>query len=251
MPPPARRRKLQNPALLDALEAALAAGEPVDSALTRLRISRSTLKREMLRDEALRHRIEGALAGGGPQAPHPKKPAPAAAPPAPRAVPEAADVIPVGTGRVVFGSRRPRPLATVRRMALRSAPTWASERTARRREQLALHDWLPALFVLLVEAALAFLFAGIPVVGAVVLAIAGVYASAMFLLPGAPPPEPVTVTQVPVPDTPGWSRPEAPLPLTPPSGSVGSDLAWLRQTIGAPEPGARPPPHRRRNDRGA
>ncbi len=60
----ARKRKLQDPVLLDALAKALAAGKHLDSALADLGVHRSTLKREMERDEGVRRRVEQALLPG-------------------------------------------------------------------------------------------------------------------------------------------------------------------------------------------
>jgi len=61
----ARKRKLQDPVLLDALAKALAAGKHLDSALADVGVHRSTLKREMERDEGATPSRAGAPSGLG------------------------------------------------------------------------------------------------------------------------------------------------------------------------------------------
>jgi hypothetical protein len=240
MAPRFRVRKLQDDALLQALEDALTTGEPLKSALVRSSVSRSTLDREMKRDEVVRRRIESALRASRAKPPDSGEPAitapaEAAAHLTDAAVPQAAalrhdahDRIAAGTGRV-FASRRPHPLATVRRMALRGALP-APESGSPLDEGLAAHDWLPALLVLIANVVIALSASGNLIVVAIAVLVAAAYLTFIWRLsrrrlPAAP-----------------ASSPAAPLivasasPLTPYGGTVRRDLAWLQGTMAEPMP---------------
>ena len=273
MAPRVPDRKFQDPVLRQALEDALSAGESTASALARISVSRSTLRREMMRDDEFRSRIERAwLAGGGPQrtsadrsqadrsasAPHAQEDAarpdalaqPAAAVPEAPRVRRSVGSSPIGTGRVVFGSRRPQPLATVRRMALRSPPAWVSERTMPRGERIVPRDWLPAVFVLVADLVLAFVASGNPfTVGLVALVVAAYLIVIRWLTRAAVPALPSAAIREhgraapPIVST-------APRLASPPEGAAQTDLAWIKRTIGEPMPERRPEPRTRDRPRG-
>ncbi|MDQ3690409.1 MAG: hypothetical protein M3406_10310 [Chloroflexota bacterium] len=258
-----RVRKLQDPVLLEALEGALASGEPLNSALARFGIHRSTLTRESKRDEGVRQRLERALIAGrtvsetttrratkSSTSPTPNEPAldtevrvvPAVAAGAPRTAPVAADAsqaqhhrfddIGTGTGRVVFGSRRPQPLARVRRIALHGAKPRTDGSNAPNHEGLALHNWLPALLVLIANVALALAASSDLLVVAVVVLVAAAYISLIRWL-----------SRARLASPPGSGTAHAT------GGPVRRDLAWLQDTIGEPMLGEqRPPPPRDRTD---
>ena len=183
----------------------------MNSALARLGIHRSTLSRESKRDEGVRQRLERALIAGR-AVPKPttrpaaqsvtsltpnESPILAAGPPEPTArdangAAEASRAqhgqtgnILGGTGRIAFGWRRPQPLARVRSIALHGARPRTIEPTAPR-QPLALHDWLPAMLVLIANVALALAASSdLIVVTAVVLVIAA-YVSLIRWLSHAP-----------------------------------------------------------------
>jgi hypothetical protein len=248
-----RVRKLQDDALLQALEDALSAGESLKSALIRSSVSRSTLYREMKRDEGVRRRIESVLRAI--RAKPPETIDPAITAPAEAAVhlteaalPQAAalrhdahDRIAAGTGRV-FASRRPHPLVTVRRMALRGAlPRPAPESGSPLDEGLAVHDWLPVLLVLIADIVIALTASGNVIVVAVAVLVAAAYLTVIRRLsrrplPGAPASSPAASLIVP-----------SASPLTSYGGTVRRDLAWLQGTIVDPMP--EPPRARAPRDR--
>lgn len=286
-----RVRKLQDVALLQTLEGALAAGEPLHATLARLGVSRSTLNREVRRDEALRHRIERALLAGAPvRRTRTRRPAesiaritpietpvPVAQPrqpdsrsangwaqdpdiedgPAPteggaRATSVVADTshvhppttehIAVGTGRVVFGSPRPRPLAKVRRMALHGAQPPTVQRSKPAGQRLALHDWLPAMLLLLANAALALAASSTAVVVVAVVVVA-VYVTLIRWLSRA------AVGAAAAGRRSGSTADSTPRPGAA-VGTVRRDLSWLPGTIGEPTGLPRQPPASRRGHRG-
>jgi hypothetical protein len=237
-----RVRKLQDDALLQALEDALAAGESLTSALIRSSVSRSTLDREMKRDAVVRRRIESALRASRAKPPETADPAitapveaavhltQAAAPQAAALAHDAHDRIAAGTGRV-FAARRPHPLATVQRIALRGAlPRPAPEKGSPLDEGLAVHDWLPALFVLIANVVIALSASGNLIVVAIAVLVAAAYLAAIRRL-----------SRRPRPGAPASSR-AAPLivpsasPHIPYSGRARRDLAWLQGTIAEPMP---------------
>lgn len=259
-----RVRKLQDPALLQALEKALAAGEPLNSALARLDIHRSTLNRESKRDEEVRQRLERALIAGrtvpktttrratkSSTSPTPNQPAldtevrvvPAVAAAAPRAALIAADAsqaqhhrfddVGTRTGRVVFGSRRPQPLARVRRIALHGAQPRINGSNAANFEGLARHAWLPALLVLIANVALALAASSELLVVAAVVLVAAAYVALIRWLSRA---------RLASPSPPGSGTAHAT------GGPVRRDLAWLQHTIGEPMRGKQRPPPRDRTD---
>ena len=263
-----RVRKLQDPALLRALEGALEAGEPLNSALARLGIHRSTLSRESKRDEGVRQRIERALIAGR-SVPHvPTRPAAqsvtsptpnkspilAAGSPEPTAriangAAEASafrhgqtENIMGGAGRIAFGPRRPQPLARVRRIALHGARPRTIEPTTPR-QPLALHDWLPAMLVLIANVALALATTSdLTVVTAAVLVVAA-YVFLIRWLSHAP-----LASSLPARGT--ATGIAARRLVAPPAGTVSRDLAWLQGTIGDPLPGQRRAPPSRDRPRG-
>lgn len=116
MAPRARHRKLQDPALLQKLEAELTAGEPLDAVLVRLSVSRSTIDREMKRDKSVRRRIVRALLVGRAQ---PKK----APPRAPKASNSKATEAETRTKARSAGKAAPSVAARPRRGAKSSAPS--------------------------------------------------------------------------------------------------------------------------------
>lgn len=260
-----RRRKFQDAALRDALEEALAAGEPVNVALARLRVSRSTLRREMTRDDDLRERIERALLADRqqPRGTTDADDADAAAQvidvvPTAAGAEQSITSTPIGTGRVVFGlRRRPRPLESVRRMALRSAVPWPSARNGPLRDRIVLRDWLPALLVLLAEAALAFASTGSPVIVVLVVMVALAYVGSIWVVSASEGTDTLATSGAvhassglaPAAAPPRTAAPPRPH-TTPPSGTVRTDLGWLQDTIGRPVGVRRPTPPKRDRPRG-
>jgi hypothetical protein len=247
MAPRVRVRKLQDDALLHGLEDALTTGEPLKSALVRLGVSRSTLDREMKRNEVVRRRIESALRASRAKPPETvdpaiTAPAEAAVHLAEAAVPQAAalrhdahDRIAAGTGRV-FASRRPHPLARVRRMALPGAlPRPAPKSGSPLDEGLAVHDWLPALLVLIADVVIALSASGNLIVVAMTVLVAAAYVTVIGTVLRR-------FSRGPVPAGP-VNRAAAPLivpraaSLTPYGGAVRRDLAWLQGTMTEPMPG--------------
>jgi hypothetical protein len=205
-----------------------------------LGIHRSTLAREWKRDEGVRERLERALTAGrtaresaARRVAFESRAVPARLVMEPRADPVAAEAPPVqrdrtgeirvGAGRVVFGSRRPQPLARVRRIALHGAQPATSGPSAPGPERLILRDWLPAVLLLTANVALAWFASSNIVVVAVVVLVAAAYLALIRWL----------------------SRPRLASPLAgtriPPPGSVRKDLAWLHTTIGEPALGERRP----------
>jgi len=248
----ARKRKLQDPVLLDALAKALAAGKPLDSALADVGVHRSTLKREMERDAGVRRRVEQALLSGwvapGLTARNAQSAPPAADRPVqvagplraseavpwfPRKVSEAAGRTAEGTGRIVFRSGRPHPLTTVRRMAFRSVAPRVVDRSTSREDHLAVHDWMPAFLVLVANVAIAVATAGSFLLIGVIVLVTASYGAAVHWswrtrLAHSPAREAADLT----------------------ASAVRRDLKWLAGTIGQTRADQRPGPSSRERPRG-
>ncbi len=159
----------------------------------------------------------------------------------------------IGSGHVVFGTRRPRPLATVRRMAMRSATPRVAERSAPRREPLAVHDWLPALLLLLADVALALTVSENFLVIAPIVAMALAYVAVIRLLSRAAPAAAPAAAPVRlgVPSAvPTRGRVAVAWPQATPTDAKGrAELNWVRDTIGDPVPGISPVPRPRHRPR--
>ena len=109
------------------------------------------------------------------------------------------------------------------RMALRDVRPWAVEPNTSDGGRIVVGDWLPALFVLIVQLILTVAVSGNWLVAAVVLLVADVYVIVIRWLSRAP-----------------ADPPEADQLVTDKTRAVRTDLAWLRGTLAPPIPGSRP-----------
>ena len=268
--------------MLQALEDALASGEPLNAALGRLGVHRSTLSREKQRDDAVRSRIDRALAAGRAEAwrgsPAELDPRRAMAVESSNAAPRArarvvdtsasvSDEQPApalaaspnrgsggghlgrsqptssGSGSLVFGPKRPRPLKRLRRIALHGAQPGMTMRSDPDDERLAAHRWLPGMLLLAANLVLALVATSSLTLVAAVAAVVVAYAALVLWSPRA---------------WARWSRRGTLLgqgsgghsPRLIGGQPVRGDLRWLRDTIGEPMPGQARPPTARGRRRG-
>lgn len=202
-------RKLQDPTLVRALEDALTAGQPLGPALARLGVHRSTFTREVRRDEAFGQRIEDALRAGRLRSTQ-------------------------GTGARV-GVRSGSPTAPEHVALERSAP---------REDGVVLHDWLPALLVLLAEIGIALAVSTNLAIAGLAALVSIAYLAIVWRLRRAPLPAMRARGRGAIPIVPPAS------PRVIPSDGMGtSDVSWLRRRIGqavARQVDSRPPKGRPR-----